>query len=412
MTPKNFFVELKRRNVYKVAVVYAIVGWLVIQISSTVLPTFHTPEWVVQTLVVVVMLGFPIALILAWAFELTPEGIKRAEDVAPSESITHRTGQKLTALIVFVAIVAAVLLLLQLTRHKPAVATGNSAAASAVSQSAAPGIPEKSIAVLPFQNLSRDLDNAFFASGIQDEIITALAKVRGLKVISRTSTAHYQSSPENLPQIARELRAANILEGSVQKAGDKVHINVQLVRADTDAHLWAQSYDRGLADIFAVEAEVARSIAESLQTALSPEEKAHVETKPMESASEAILRLRPVSFRYRPELDANRIPQFGLVAEEVEKVAPDLVARDGEGKAYTVRYEAVNAMLLNEFLKEHRKVEEQSRKEQEQEATISELKSTVARQQKDFVSAVAQQQKVSEQIELGKPAPQVAADNQ
>ncbi|HCX28754.1 MAG TPA: hypothetical protein DHU55_03140 [Blastocatellia bacterium] len=300
MNPKKFFAELKRRNVYKVAVVYAIVGWLVIQISSTVLPTFHTPEWVVQTLVVVVMLGFPIALILAWAFELTPEGIKRAEDVAPSESITHRTGQKLTALIVFVAVVAAVLLLLQLTRHKPAVATGNSAAASAVSQSAAPGIPEKSIAVLPFQNLSRDLDNAFFASGIQDEIITALAKVRGLKVISRTSTAHYQSSPENLTQIAGELRVANILEGSVQKAGDKVHINVQLVRAETDAHLWAQSYDRSLADIFAVEAEVARSVADELRATLSPEEKARVETKPTENSDAYVLYLRAGEYDNRP----------------------------------------------------------------------------------------------------------------
>jgi TolB-like protein len=297
---RRFFAELKRRNVYKVAVAYAIVGWLVIQISSTVLPTFHTPEWVVQTLVVVVVLGFPIALIFAWAFELTPEGIKRAEDVVPSQSITHGTGQKLTVLIVFVAVVAAVLLLLQLTRHKPAVATGNSVPPPAVSQFAAPGIPEKSIAVLPFQNLSRDPDNAFFASGIQDEIITALAKVSGLKVISRTSTAHYQSSPENLPQIAGELRVANILEGSVQKAGDKVHINVQLVRADTDAHLWAQSYDRGLADIFAVEAEVARSIAESLQTALSPEEKAHVETKPTENADAYVLYLRARDYQTRP----------------------------------------------------------------------------------------------------------------
>src|SRR5438270_2791134 len=162
----SFFAELKRRNVYKVAVAYAIVGWLVIQISSTVLPTFHTPEWVVQTLVVVVTLGFPIALILAWAFELTPEGIKRAEDIAPSDSITHRTGRKLTVLIVCVAAIAAVLLLLRFTPHKTAVTTRNSTALPGVSQSAAPAIPEKSIAVLPFQNLSEEKSNAFFASGI------------------------------------------------------------------------------------------------------------------------------------------------------------------------------------------------------------------------------------------------------
>ncbi|HEV2096927.1 MAG TPA: hypothetical protein VGQ82_10535, partial [Chthoniobacterales bacterium] len=292
MNPKNFFAELKRRNVYKVAVAYAIVGWLVMQIAATIVPALHLSDAITSAVVLLVILGFPIALILAWAFELTPEGIKRTEEVSPNESVTRKTGRKLIGLIVFVAVVAAVLLLLQLTRHKPAVATGSSSPPPAVSQSAAPGIPEKSIAVLPFQNLSRDPDNAFFASGIQDEIITALAKVSGLKVISRTSTAHYQSSPENLPKIARELRAANILEGSVQKAGDKVHVNVQLVRADTDAHVWAQSYDRSLANIFAVEAEVARSVADELRATLSPEEKARVETKPTENGDAYVLYLR------------------------------------------------------------------------------------------------------------------------
>src|SRR5438045_9072108 len=145
---------------------------------------------------------------------------------------------------------------------------------------ALPAISAKSVAVLPFENLSSDKENAFFAQGIQDEIITSLSKISGLKVISRTSTATYQSKPGNLPEIARELRVSNLLEGSVQKSGDRVHINVQLIQAENDAHLWAQSYDRQLTDIFSVEAEVAKSIAESLSATLSPREKERVEAKP------------------------------------------------------------------------------------------------------------------------------------
>src|SRR5438093_1218182 len=153
-------------------------------------------------------------------------------------------------------------------------------------------IQDKSVAVLAFDNLSSDKENAFFAQGIQDEIITTRAKIRGLRVISRTSTANYKSEPENLPEIARGLRVANILEGSVQKSGDRVHINVQLIQADTDAHLWAQSYDRQLIDIFAVEAEVAKRIADSLSATLSPQEKARVETKPTSNADAYVLYLR------------------------------------------------------------------------------------------------------------------------
>ena len=143
---------------------------------------------------------------------------------------------------------------------------------------------DKSVAVLPFENLSSDKENAFFAQGIQDEIITTLSRISGLRVISRTSTARYSSAPENLPEIARQLRVSNVLEGSVQKAGDRVHINVQFIQADNDAHLWAQSYDRQLIDVFGVEAEVAKSIADSLQATLSPQEKARVETKPTTNA--------------------------------------------------------------------------------------------------------------------------------
>ncbi|HEX3619362.1 MAG TPA: hypothetical protein VHU16_03230 [Candidatus Udaeobacter sp.] len=165
----------------------------------------------------------------------------------------------------------------------------------------APASMDKSVAVLPFENLSSDKENAFFAQGIQDEIITTLSRISGLRVISRTSTARYSSAPENLPEIAKQLRVTNVLEGSVQKAGDRVHINVQLIRADDDAHLWAQSYDRQLTDIFGVEAEVAKSIADSLQATLSPQEKARVETKPTTNADAYVLYLRGREYQTRPD---------------------------------------------------------------------------------------------------------------
>ncbi|HEY2102409.1 MAG TPA: tetratricopeptide repeat protein [Chthoniobacterales bacterium] len=164
-----------------------------------------------------------------------------------------------------------------------------------------PPIDAKSVAILPFENLSSDKENAFFAQGIQDEIITALSKISGLRVISRTSTARYNSNPENLPEIARELHVAKILEGSVQRIGDRAHINVQLIQADNDTHLWAQSYDRELTDIFAVEAEVAKRIADSLSTTLSPQEKARVETKPTDNADAYVLYLRARDYQTRPD---------------------------------------------------------------------------------------------------------------
>jgi TolB-like protein len=191
---------------------------------------------------------------------------------------------------------------------------------SAISSSspgpAAPPILNKSIAVLPFENLSSDKENAFFAQGIQDEIITTLSRISGLRVISRTSTARYQSAPENLREIARELRVANILEGSVQKAGDRVHINVQLIQTDTDAHLWAQSYDRQLTDIFGVEAEVAKSIADSLRTTLSPQEKVRVETKPTTNPDAYVLYLRGRDYQTRPD---NFLQDFQAAARLYEQ---------------------------------------------------------------------------------------------
>src|SRR5213596_2680913 len=196
--------------------------------------------------------------------------------------------------------VAAVLLLAALLAFRFA-RTRKPATAELPKQAAPAANMNKSVAVLPFENLSSDKENAFFAQGIQDEIITTLSRISGLRVISRTSTAHYNSAPENLAEIAHQLRVSHVLEGSVQKAGDQVHINVQLIQADNDAHLWAQSYDRQLTDIFSVEAEVAKSIADSLQATLSPQEKARVEAKPTTSADAYVLYLRARDYQTRPD---------------------------------------------------------------------------------------------------------------
>jgi TolB-like protein len=279
MNPRNFFAELKRRNVYKVAVAYAVVGWLVIQISSTVLPTFHAPEWVLQTLVVLVALGFPIALVLAWAFELTPEGIKRAEDVPSSESITRKTGQKLIRTTIVLAVIAAGMLVFQLLR--PRLMRDSAATPTQFPVAVSPAIPEKSIAVLPFENLSDNKENAYFADGVQDEILTDLAKVADLKVISRTSVMQYRdAAARNLRQIGQQLGVAHVLEGSVQRAANKIRVNAQLIDARDDAHLWAHTYDRDLADVFVIQSEIAETIAGQLQAQLSPREKAAIAEAP------------------------------------------------------------------------------------------------------------------------------------
>jgi TolB-like protein/cytochrome c-type biogenesis protein CcmH/NrfG len=266
MNPHNFFAELKRRNVYKVAVAYIVVGWLLIQVATQVFPFFEIPSWGVRLVVLLIVIGFPIALVLAWAFELTPEGIKRAEDIDVSKSITRKTGRKLDFFIIAVLLLVIAVLLFQRLHPKVSPAVSSSL--------------EKSIAVLPFENLSEEKANAYFADGIQDEILTKLAGIGDLKVISRSSTARYKSKPEDVKTVARELGVATVLEGSVQKAGDKVRVNVQLLDARVDAHLWAKSYDRDLKDVFAVESEVAQEIADALRAKLSPSQSDALATAP------------------------------------------------------------------------------------------------------------------------------------
>ena len=259
----NVFSELKRRNVYKVAFAYAVAGWALSQGIAQVFPVFDVPNWIIRLIVVLIIIGLPVALGLAWAFELTPEGIKRT---ATADAMPAAAKPKKYAWIYVVVIGAAISIgLFFLGRY--------SAFRGTPRQSETATVSNKSIAVLPFDNLSRDPDNAYFAEGVQDEILTRLAKVADLKVISRTSTQHFKSAPENLPDIAKQLGVMHILEGSVQKAADQVRVNVQLINAMTDAHVWADTYDRKLTDIFAVESEIAKTIAETLQARLSGSEK-------------------------------------------------------------------------------------------------------------------------------------------
>src|SRR5260370_16223531 len=234
MNPKNFFAELKRRNVYKVAIAYGVVAWLLMQVGSQIFLFFEIPNWAVRLVVLLLIIGFPVAVILAWAFELTPEGIKRTEDTGP------RRTQSGGGAWIYIAIFGAALSVGLFFVGRYSVRTSGPTASA---------LPAKSIAVLPFENLSGEPANAYFADGIQEEILTRLSKIADLKVISRTSTQRFKSAPSNLLEIARQLGVAHILEGSVQKSGDAVRVNVQLIKAANDSHLCADTFDRKLVDI-------------------------------------------------------------------------------------------------------------------------------------------------------------------
>jgi TolB-like protein/tetratricopeptide (TPR) repeat protein len=270
VNPSKFLTELKRRNVYRAAVAYGVVAWFLTQLTTQVFPFFEIPNSAVRFVVIALALGFPIAMLLSWVYEFTPEGIVRTEDLHPAQA---RSIQRATGRILDFIIIGALLLVIAMLivgRHPFYRQTGES-------------ISQKSIAVLPFENLSEDKANAYFADGIQDEILTRLSKIADLKVISRTSTQHYKSAPENLPEIAKQLGVAHILEGSVQKSGDAVRVNVELIKAASDSHLWADTFDRKLTDIFGVESEIAKAIAKTLQAKLTGSEEDALSVRPTDN---------------------------------------------------------------------------------------------------------------------------------
>ncbi len=266
----SFFAELKRRNVIRMVGLYLVGAWLIVQVAGTVLPMFGAPEWLPRTIVVLLAIGFVPAVIFSWVFELTPQGLKREDDVAPEQSITPQTGRRMDRTIIVVLVLA-----LGYFAFDKFVLRKNAETA------VAGAISNKSVAVLPFENLSSDKENAYFTDGVQDEILTDLAKIADLKVISRTSVMQYKSGvTRNLREIGQQLGVAHVVEGSVQRAANKIRVNAQLIDARTDAHLWAQTYDRDLADVFAIQSEIAKAIADQLQAKLSPNEKKAIEQPP------------------------------------------------------------------------------------------------------------------------------------
>ncbi|WP_428384905.1 tetratricopeptide repeat protein [Nevskia ramosa] len=294
----NFFAELQRRNVHRAAMFYAAAAWLLVQIATQVFPFFDIPNSTVRIVVIAVVIGFPFAMLFSWFYEWTPQGIKLESEIDRSESVTRQTGKTLDRWIIAVLGLAVIVLLANTFVLRDA--TNASADRSGNSH-------DKSIAVLPFDNLSSDPDNAYFATGIQDEILTRLSKISALKVISRTSTMRIASKPENLPELARLLGVSAILEGSVQKAGDTVHVNVQLIRAATDEHLWAESYNRKLDDVFAVQGEVAQAVADALSATLTGAERQLVAAKPTTNAKAYEFYLRGLAMEGRFTSSGNEI---------------------------------------------------------------------------------------------------------
>src|SRR5437667_4786333 len=257
----GFFEELRRRKVYRVAIAYVVVSWALAQGLAQVLPVFDISNSVIRVVIALLLIGFPVALVLAWVFDVTPQGIKATPTIAAPGAHRRRNVMMLVATGVIISAAAGFFLLPRASARKI----------------------DKSIAVLPFENLSDEKGNAYFADGIQDDILTNLSKIGDLKVISRTSVMPYRGHTSNIREIAKTLGVSSVLEGSVRREGNRVRVNVQLITANNDEHLWANNYDRDLTDVFAIQTDLARKIANELQAKLSPTEKSQFESKPTQN---------------------------------------------------------------------------------------------------------------------------------
>src|SRR5438034_132481 len=279
MNPKGFFGELKRRNVYKVAITYAVVAWLLIQAASILLPTFEAPTWVMKAFVVLLALGFVMSVMISWAFEATPEGLKRTADIPDHPALPTWTRRKYATFIVVVAAVAAGLFAYQFFRTRSTPVPQQSEAATGL-------IPQKSIAVLPLLNESGDPRDEYFSDGLSEELIAALGQIKELKVIGRSSSFRFKDRKEESKTIGEKLGVGTLLEGTVRKQGERVRIVAELINAADGIELWTQTFDRELKDIFAVQAEIANAVAASLKvTLLGADERST--TKPATTNTEA-----------------------------------------------------------------------------------------------------------------------------
>jgi len=277
----SFFNELKRRNVFRVGIAYAIAAWVLLQVVDLVLESIVAPDWVMKVFLLVVAVGFPVAVIIAWAFEMTPEGLKRESGVDRTQSVTSATGRKLDRIIIAFLALAVVFLVIDPFANKEEVTPPATTATQAIAKSPEPepAQRDKSVAVLPFAFRSNNPDDQFFAEGMHDDLLTQLAKIGSLKVISRTSVMEYKNTTKKIPEIAKELGVATIVEGGVQRSGTRIRFNAQLIDAITDEHLWAETYNRELTaeNLFDIQAEIARAIAKALQATLSPAEEASID---------------------------------------------------------------------------------------------------------------------------------------
>ena len=332
----SFFDELKRRNVIRVAIAYVVVGWLIMQFADVVLNNIEAPGWVFQVIMLVLAIGLPLVLLFAWAFEMTPEGIKREKDVDRSQSITPHTGKKLNnTILILMALAIGYLLFDKFSTpaqpgsdHFSQQTTGQTtdtsekSALTPVEAIPEPAVNRQSIAVLPFDNRSRNVDDEYFTEGIHDDLLTNLARIASLKVISRTSVTQYKDTEKTIPQIAEELGVATVMEGAVQRSGDTVRINVQLIDAQTDEHLWAEIFDRELTaeNLFAIQSEISQKIAEALEATLSPEETQRINNFPTQSmeAYNAYLRGRQLL----PQRNAKDLALAMESFEEAVKLDP------------------------------------------------------------------------------------------
>ena len=295
----GFFDEVKRRKVYRVAVAYAVGAGGAIQLASAVFPAWDLPSWALRLVIVLLLIGFPISLILAWALEVTPEGIR----ATPSAPATPRRRRNIVALVAVGVIVSAAAGFFLLPR------------ASARKM-------DKSIAVLPFENFSDDKENAFFADGIQDDILTNLSKIGDLKVISRTSVMPYRGKQQSVREIGKALGVSAILEGSVRKAGNRVRVNVQLINAVNDEHIWSDVYDRDLTDVFAIQTDLAKKIAQELRAKLSPTEKEQMTRKPTENGEAYLAFVQAHNFQREVE-DFAKLKQAEQLYERALQLDPN-----------------------------------------------------------------------------------------
>ncbi|MDB6035885.1 MAG: hypothetical protein JWM16_6223 [Verrucomicrobiales bacterium] len=310
----SFFAELKRRNVYKVAVAYAVVSWLLLQAASIFLPAFDAAPWVMKGLIIIIVLCFPVALVLSWAFEITPEGIKLESEISPNESITRRTGRKIAGLTVIVAAVATAMMVFTLLRPKP------TASGTAAMTSGASVIPRKSIAILPFSDLSPNRDQESFSDGMAEEILNALAHIKDLKVVGRASSFFYKGKNVSLKQIGSELGVANVLEGSVRKQGEQVRITSALSRAADGLQVWSKNYNGTLANIFDLQEAFARDIAGELNVVLADPSEARLVEKPTDNAQAYALFIEAQTLVSRRIGDS--LPRAIALLEEATRLDP------------------------------------------------------------------------------------------